>query len=143
MTSPSRADFYVISKDRFKQEPLLLVCELARKANSAGLWTLICARDQEQAEAIDDLLWSFDPDAFIPHQIVSDEQDDLTPILIAAPEHDTPMRPVVINLRDDAVAGSFERVLEVVPDDESAREPLRARWRDYKARGMALQKFDM
>ena len=27
-----RADFYLIDKDRFRAQPLLLVCELARKA---------------------------------------------------------------------------------------------------------------
>lgn len=131
----SRADFYLIAKDRFKEQPLLLVCELARKATQQGLWTLILARDSSQAEALDDLLWSFDPDAYIPHQLVSDEDDDVTPVLIASPSDVTPMRPLVINLRDGAVEGSFERVLEVVPDDESAREPLRERWREYKQRG--------
>ena len=32
-----RADFYLIQSPRFKQEPLRLVCELARKAHDAGL----------------------------------------------------------------------------------------------------------
>jgi len=49
----------------------------------------------------------------------------------------------VINLRDGAVDGSFERVLEVVPADDSAREPLRERWKQYKARGLDVQKHDM
>ncbi|RBD43126.1 DNA polymerase III subunit chi, partial [Xanthomonas oryzae pv. oryzae] len=50
-----RADFYLIAKPRFLNEPLRLVCELARKANNANLSTLILARDAEQAEALDDL----------------------------------------------------------------------------------------
>ena len=40
-----RADFYLIGKPRFRDEPLLLVCELARKAHDAGLWTLVLVRD--------------------------------------------------------------------------------------------------
>ena len=139
----ARADFYLIQKDRFREEPLLLVCELARKAHDANLWTLVLARDDEQAQRLDELLWEFDADAYIPHQLAGDEEDELTPVLIATPDTDTPMRALVINLRDEAVGGRFERVLEVVPADESARGPLRERWQQYKARGLEVNKHDM
>ncbi|HZH44625.1 MAG TPA: DNA polymerase III subunit chi [Lysobacter sp.] len=138
-----RADFYLIQSPRFREEPLRLVCELARKACDANLWTLVLVRDAEQAEALDELLWAFDEDAYVPHQIAGDEEDDLTPVLIAPPEIDAPLRPLVINLRDAAVEGSFERVLEVVPADAEARGPLRERWKQYQARGFELNKHDM
>ena len=138
-----RADFYLIAKPRFREEPLRLVCELARKAHDSGQPTLVLARDREQAEAIDDLLWAFDDDAYIPHQIAGDDEDELAPVLIATPDMDVPLRPLVLNLRDAPVGGSFERVLEVVPADESAREPLRERWKAYKARGFDVNKYDM
>ncbi|HAI94216.1 MAG TPA: DNA polymerase III subunit chi, partial [Xanthomonadaceae bacterium] len=35
------------------------------------------------------------------------------------------------------------RVLEVVPADPAAREPLRERWKQYKALGLDLAKHDM
>ena len=139
-----RADFYLIAKPRFLTEPLKLVCELARKAYDSNQPTLILARDQAQAEELDDLLWSFDPDAYIPHQIAgSDEDDEETPVLLATPESDTPSRPLVINRRDAAWEGACQRVLEVVPADPSAREPLRERWKQYKAMGLELNKYDM
>jgi DNA polymerase-3 subunit chi len=139
-----RADFYLIKSARFRDDPLRLVCELARKAHAADQPTLILARDTAQAEAIDDALWAFDEDAFIPHQIAGrDEDDEVTPVLIAAPEMDAPARVLIINLRDSAVTLPCERVLEVVPADESAREPQRQRWRDYKTRGFELNTHDM
>ena len=138
-----RADFYLIQKPRFREEPLLLVCELARKAFDANLPTLVLARDAEQAEQLDDLLWSFDDDAYIPHQLAGDDEDDLAPVLIAGPDSDTPMRTLVINLRDAAVPGSIDRVLEVVPADDGARGPLRERWKQYQARGFEMKKHDM
>ena len=138
-----RADFYLIAKPRFREEPLRLVCELAKKAYDANLWTLVLARDAEQAEQLDALLWDMGDDAYIPHQVAGDEEDELTPVLIATPDIDAPLRPLVINLRDGAVDGSFERVLEVVPADESARGPLRERWKQYQARGLTLNKYDM
>ena len=143
LTMP-RADFYLIAKPRFLNAPLLLVCELARKANDANLSTLILARDAEQAEALDELLWAFDDDAYVPHQIAgTDEEDELAPVLIVAPDVTTPSRPLVINLRDAPYLDACERVLEVVPADPAAREPLRERWKQYKARGLELSKYDM
>ena len=79
-------------------------------------------------------------DAYIPHQLAGDDER-LTPVLIAAPES-MPAAATVINLRD-ARRRRFRRVLEVVPADDAAREPLRARWTQYKARGLQLHKFDM
>ena len=144
----ARADFYLIAKPRFREQPLLLVCELARKALAAGQPMLVLARDVEQAELLDDLLWSFDPDAYVPHQIAGADMDDdgaeeEADVLIVPPGVDVALRPLVLNLRDGAVEGAFERVLEVVPADPSAREPLRARWTQYKARGFELNKYDM
>ncbi len=140
----ARADFYLIARPRFREEPLLLVRELVRKAWAAELWMLVLARDAAQAERLDDLLWDTGEDEFIPHQIAGREvQDEDTPVLIAAPDADAPMRPLVLNLRDAPVAGGFERVLEVVPADESARGPLRERWKHYKAQGLELSKHDM
>ena len=140
----ARADFYLIAKPRFLEKPLLLVCELARKAWDSDQPLLIFAASAEQAEVLDELLWEFDPDAYVPHQIAgSDEDDDITPVLIVPPQMQAPMRPLVINLRKDALTGDFSRVLEVVPADESARGPLRERWKQYKDRGLEVQKFDM
>ena len=68
---------------------------------------------------------------------------ELAPVLIAAPGTDVPLRPLLINLRDEAPDGAFDRVLEVVPADPAARAPLRARWKHYQARGFALDKHDM
>jgi len=138
-----RADFYLIDKPRFREQPLLLVCELARRAFAAQKPTLILTRDFEQAEAVDELLWDFDEDAFIPHQLAGDEDDANTAVLIVPPGIETPDRPLLINLRDSCPAGNFERVLEVVAADESERLGSRERWRQYRERGFEVAKFDM
>ena len=139
-----RADFYLIAKPRFRAEPLRLVCELAKRAYEAELWTLVLTRDRAQAEELDDLLWDMGEDAYIPHQLAGDDvEEDEAAVLIAPPEVDTALRPLVINLRDAPVEGAFERVLEVVPADASARGPLRERWTHYKGRGLEANKHDI
>ena len=138
-----RADFYLIAKPRFRDDPLLLVCELAKMAFAGGQSTLILARSFEQAEQLDEKLWEFDEDAFIPHQIAGDDDDAITLVLIVPPDAATPDRALVINLRDEPAPGRFERVLEVVPDDEAQRAGSRERWKTYRHAGFEVAKHDM
>ncbi|HET6554145.1 MAG TPA: DNA polymerase III subunit chi [Dyella sp.] len=138
-----RADFYLIDKPRFREQPLLLVCELAKRAFAAQQPTLVLARDFAQAEAIDELLWEFDPDGFITHQMAGDDDDEHTAVLIVPPGIDTSDRPMLINLREDCAPGRYDRVLEVVAADPDERTGSRTRWAEYKRRGFEVNKFDM
>jgi DNA polymerase-3 subunit chi len=141
-----RADFYLVDKPRFRADPLLLVCELARRAFHAQQPTLVLVRSEQEAEALDTLLWEFDEEAFIPHQVVGEaepEEDAVTAVLIVPPGRDTPDRPLVINLREDCAPGRFERVLEVVPADDGERAGSRRRWQAYREAGFEVVKHDM
>ena len=138
-----RADFYLIDKPRFREQPLLLVCELAKKAFAAQQPTLILCRDFPQAEAVDDLLWAFDEDAFIPHQLAGDDDDADTAVLIVPPGIETADRPLLINLRETCPEQRYERVLEVVAADPAERTGSRERWREYLRLGVEVNKFDM
>ena len=138
-----RADFYLVTKPRFRDDPLLLACELAKKAFANEQPTLVLARSPEQAEALDARLWDFDDESFIPHQVAGDEDDAITAVLIVPPGTTVPDRPLVINLRDECAPGLFERVLEVVPADEGERTGSRERWKTYKAAGFEVVKHDM
>ena len=141
--SMPRADFYLIDKPRFREQPLLLVCELAKKAFAAQQPTLILTRDYAQAEALDELLWAFDDDAMIPHQLAGEDDDAQTAVLIVPPGIDSDDRPLVINLRETCPDGHCQRVLEVVAADPAERDGSRTRWREYQQRGFELHKNDM
>lgn len=145
MADSAQADFYLIgNRKRFVEQPLLVVCKLAQKVLASGQTAVILVRSREQAEELDDLLWSFEPEAYLPHQIAGDDDDHEVAALIVPPDRDdVPMRPVVINLRDEAVEGDFQRVLEVVPAAEDARSGSRARWRAYQQRGVTLASHDL
>ena len=139
----ARADFYLIDKPRFRDDPLLLVCELVKKAYAAEQPTLILARSPEQADALDEKLWEFDDEAFIPHQIAGDADDEITAVVIAPPGVAAADRPLVVNLRDECAPGAYERVREVVAADPAEREGSRVRWSEYKRRGFEVNKHDM
>ena len=145
-----RADFYMIAgKPQYVAQPLLVVCSLAVKALAANQPCLIFCESAEQADFLDDLLWEFDGDAFVPHQIVgadeneADEYEEITPVLLVPPGVETPMRDLVINLRATLPPEGYARVLEIVPADESARGAARQRWQDYKKLGFEVTKHDL
>ncbi len=138
-----KADFYLIGKPRFSSDPSLLVCELAKRAYAADLPTLILVRSVEDAELLDDKLWAFEDDAFVPHQIAGQDEDDVTPILIVPPGAVVASRSLIINLRDECASGEFDTVKEVVPADPRERDGSRERWAEYRRRGFDVRKFDM
>ena len=133
-----RVDFYIIEKPRFSQDPLLLVCELTKKACAATQSILIRCQDHTQAEELDDLLWSFEEDAFIPHQIAGEEGDDDAKVLLVPPGIDTKPRALVINLHHSCVGHRSDRILEIVTADAAARQHSRQRWREYQQRGSQI-----
>jgi DNA polymerase-3 subunit chi len=138
-----RADFYLIAKPRFSEQPLMLVCELARKAYAAQQPTLILTRDFAQAEALDELLWSFDEDTYIPHQLAGDDDDEHTAVLIVPPGIEATVRALTINLREECPQSYGARVLEVVAAEPAERDGSRIRWREYQRLGFEVNKFDM
>jgi DNA polymerase-3 subunit chi len=67
-------------------------CEIAEENYARGKRLQIIALDREQAERLDDLLWTFKPDTFIPHGLWAGSPDE-------------PAQPVVITPRKEAVGG--------------------------------------
>lgn len=130
-----RVEFYAIEKPRFCGKPLELVCVLAQKAFESDTPTLILVEAMADAEALDELLWSWADDAYIPHQVAGDDDDADCPILIVPAEIDTPARPLMVNLRARAAPDGAARVIELIPDDETEKNAARARWTAYKRRG--------
>ena len=67
-------------------------CEIAEENHARGSRLQIIALDQEQAERLDDLLWTFKPDSFVPHGLWVASLDE-------------PDQPVVITTRKEQVPG--------------------------------------
>lgn len=128
--------FYELTSPRFQADPLLLVAKLAEKAFETQASCVILAEDEEQAMAIDDKLWSYIDDAFLPHQIAGQDDDDECPVLIVSPAFACPIRDVTINLRSVSPDQFGARLLELIPLDEAKKNVARARFKAFAAAGM-------
>jgi DNA polymerase-3 subunit chi len=138
----ARVDFYDGSA-RYPDDPLAVALALAVKASRLGEPVLVLAADDEQARTLDARLWDVGAGEFIAHALADDADAGAATVVIASPGMPDPSRPVVINLRAQAVAGSCQRIAEVIPPDEAGRVAARARWRDYQARGLTPARIDL
>lgn len=120
-------------------DPLALVFRLASKTAQPAL---ILAADAEQARRIDAGLWAIAEDVFVPHALADDPDREAAVVLIAMPGQGEFHRPVIVNLREQAVEVDCERLVELIPVDEAGKQAARARWRAYQARGLKPAKID-
>ena len=67
----TRVGFYVIQQAG-EARRLQVAARLADKAFQRGHRIYIHARDQDQARALDTLLWGFRPSSFLPHGLAGD-----------------------------------------------------------------------
>ena len=88
----ARVDFYVLThaaaEDRNRY-----ACTLAGKAWHEGHRVYIHASSLAEAEAIDQLLWTFKDIAFLPHELVRGHEEQDVPILVGTAQGATG-RPV-------------------------------------------------
>jgi len=126
-----QVDFYQMG-GRFT-DPLMVTCLLVGKAWPSISDIAIVTTDA-QVDALDEALWTLAEGRFFPHSRAPAK----APIQVHAfaPQAAT----LLINLDPKAPMpeGIYDRVLEIVPATEAAREPLRERWRAWQARGAKL-----
>jgi len=129
----------------FADNPLDVARRVATKALGQGRQVMIYAPDAAVADAIDRLLWTTPALGFVPHCPDSDALASETPILIGTDADALRQADVMINLHHEQppAFARFERLVEIVGQDESGREQGRARYRFYQTRGYALKTHDL
>jgi len=140
----TRIDFYIIEDDQRQARPLL-ACRLAEKAYGLDHTIYIHTGDQQQAQQLDQLLWTFRDGSFIPHCLRHDEVADQAPVVIGYDTEPETHNQVLINLDNEVPLffSRFERVAEVIAGDEEARKLGRERFKFYRDRGYELKTHNL
>lgn len=137
----TRIDFYILDGDSADQR-LELVCRLAEKTIAAGQRLFIHAPDATTCSALDEKLWTYRPESFIPHRAIDAGDSDFAdePVLIAHDVEPDGSRQVLINLAAQAPPffGRFERMLEIINDQPDIKSAGRDRWNFYKQHSYPL-----
>lgn len=135
----TRVDFYVLSSSEAQRREVT-ACRLAEKAWRKDLRVFVHTTSREQAKELDDLLWVYRQDSFVPHCLVR-QATGAESVLIgdgAQPNRDS---DVLINLTDKVPAffAKFERVIEIVGSASEQRQAARERYRAYREQDCELQ----
>jgi DNA polymerase-3 subunit chi len=133
----SKVSFYLLKQGQ-RADRYVFACRLCEKISAQNLKIYLHTDTQEQAEYLDDLLWSFRPDSFLPHSLQNIEIDEEVSILIGYGEHFQQAFDVLVNLSDSVPPfyQHFERVVEIISNDEQEKIQGRKRWVAYKEAGI-------
>jgi len=133
-------DFYFNAEDK-----LTVACRLAGKALAQKKRLLIYAPEAETAQRVDRMLWTWPATGFVPHCLAHDPLAAQTPVLIASDAEVPQPCDVMLNLSPDTPPHfeRFDRLLEIVAQDEDERKAGRARYRWYRDRGYPIGDHDL
>lgn len=123
---------------------LQYTCRLVRKAYGSGLKMVCYSSNPAVLKELDDLLWTFSEEDFLPHAITGSPDLQNTPIVLTDKAEDISHYDLLINLDDQwpPFFSRFERLVEIVGTEEDNKAKARARYKFYKDRGYPLQTFD-
>lgn len=138
----TRISFYVL-KGKQEHERQVFACRLAEKAYKLGKQVYIHTQNADHSEQLNQALWAFRADSFVPHQLNDNNDTEDCPILIG---HDTKpprLMDLLINLNDSQPLffSQFERMAELINDDDTIKTSGRERYQFYKQRGYDLDTF--
>jgi DNA polymerase III subunit chi len=137
-----RVDFYVLKSAAVKQR-WAFACRLTEKAYLKDLKIVIVNDTLADAKALDELLWTFNEQSFIPHQICLDAQsvDPATPVHLTVESAALPAADLLVNLahRLPAQLERYARIAEIIDADEERRRLGRERFKAYRDLKLALE----
>jgi DNA polymerase-3 subunit chi len=137
-----RVDFYVLPSTAPEQRRRL-ACRLAEKAYLENGRVIIWLASDAEARSCDELLWTFDDRAFVPHRVSRDQQlaDRGTPVHVTVALEGVDNADLLVNLADRLPEGlpRFTRVAEIIDADAERRRLGRERFKTYREQKLALE----
>lgn len=132
MAAP-RIDFYLLTTSE-KSDKLLLACRLLEKACARKHRVFVYCSNRQDAEELDELLWAFKDDSFIPHNLQGEGLEPPPPVQIGHEPPSKDFHDILLNLSDGIpdFFNRFRRIMELVINDETAKEISRNHFREYR-----------
>lgn len=152
----TRVTFYLLDSnpENNGQNQQQFACRLIDKAWRGGLPMHIHTTDESSCKSMDQLLWSWREDSFLPHGIIS-QTPGCTPerVLLARESpitlgFDHPVlesKRLLINLSPDVPPffKDFARVCEIVVQNPDQKAVSRAKFRAYRQEGIEPEVHNM
>jgi DNA polymerase-3 subunit chi len=141
----TRIDFYVLG-DAASQACQRFACRLASKAYGLGHKVYLHVDSAGEAQLLDELLWSFSDRGFVPHALWPPPNlQEPAPVLVGHGSEAPADAELLINLGSEVPLffSRFDRVAELVCQEETSLRRGRERFRFYRDRGYHLESHDI
>ena len=99
----------------------------------------IYSQDKQHAEQVDEMLWAFDSDSFVPHNLVGEGPKQGAAVEIGF-QPPVGRRAVLINLTSTVpnFANQFQLIVDFVPSDETLKQQARERFKACRQWGFQV-----
>jgi DNA polymerase III subunit chi len=111
------------------------------RARAAGHRIVVMAGSPERVDHLNDLLWTYNDESFLPHGSARDGNGERQPIWLTAVDENPNGAGmlVLIDGANSARLGDYTRCCDIFDgNDEAAVAAARRRWQDAKAAGHTL-----
>lgn len=142
--SPTRVDFYLLSNPSVDAVELL-ACRLLEKAYLRGHRVFVFCETKTQAEALDERLWTFKDDSFIPHNLQGEGPEPPPAVQLGYGPEPRGFNDILLNLSTTipTYATRFRRVMEIIAANEAAKAIGRNHYREYRAKQCEMHTHPM
>lgn len=138
----TRIEFYILPGDQ-PAARLETACKLALKGWRHGLPVFMRCADAQQCAGLDQLLWIFRADTFLPHNLHG--EDPLAPVVIGMHEEAARENGLLINLAGDISPHlpQFQRIIEIIDQQPELLAAGRENFRSYRQRGFDPRRVEL
>ncbi|WP_439135501.1 DNA polymerase III subunit chi [Pseudomaricurvus sp.] len=139
----TQIDFYVLPAPAVEQR-LVFACRLAQKAFQSGSKVYIAVNNAEDAAELDQRLWNFRPESFLPHDCEG-ESSLQSAVAVGFGDSCGDHHDLLINLKDSIpdYFSRFQRLAEVVCQDEQVLASTREHYGFYRHRGYPIKSHNL
>lgn len=121
-----------------------IACQLAAQQFRNNKRVFILTDDETHAHLVDEQLWAFDANSFVPHNLIGEGPRQGAPVEIGT-KAPTNSRQVLINLSQTVPTflNKFKEVFDFVPTEETAKQQARERYKALRQMGLTLNTIDV
>ena len=129
-----QVDFYVLPGTS-PQQRWKFACRVVEKAWQRGLRVTVLGDDATEVRQLDELLWTFSEQSFVPHEIVAEGAgESAAQVRLTHTLADDATADVLVNLGAalPPQPARFARIAEIVDADPERRQRGRERFKAYR-----------
>ncbi len=137
--SSIRVDFYLLQAAQ-PHARWLVACRLLEKAYYKGHRVFVWCNDRKEAEYLDELLWTFKDESFIPHNLQGEGPEPPPVIQIGYAQEPRGFNDILLNMAKDIPPffKKFKRIMELVSNEEQQKADSRLHYKEYRTQGCNL-----